>query len=113
MLKTRKRWISVLVAVAMVAAMMVPFVGTASATTSYSMTDVATVLSNASTQAIGDMVVTMDPATAMAINGLTGTASNALLYVQMPTSPAGYAVYVGTGVSTTTTVYANLAWGYV
>jgi hypothetical protein len=92
LLKTRKRWVSVLVAVAMVAAFMVPFAGTASATASYSMTNVATVVSNATTAtsapvAIGSSVVTMDPATAGSIAGQS-------LYLELPTTPVGYGLYV-------------------
>lgn len=88
MLKTRKRWISLLVAVAMVATLLVPFVGTASATATYSITGVSTVQAN-TTQVVGSLEVTMDPATANVANGQT-------LFLNLPSTPSGYALYLGT-----------------
>ena len=116
MLKTRKRWVALLVAVAMVAVLVVPFAGTASASTTYSVTNVATVTSpsiaNPATNPagwanIGDLVVTMDPATAQSLNGT----NSSFLYVQMPTTPTGYKISVQTlqteaGVATS--VYASV-----
>jgi hypothetical protein len=75
----------------MVAALLIPFAGTASATASYSMTNVATVVSNSVTatslQPIGSEVITMDPASAGAIGGQS-------LYLELPTTPTGYGLYV-------------------
>ena len=116
MLKTRKRWVALLVAVAMVAVLVVPFAGTASASTTYSVTNVATVTSPsiaspatnpAGWANIGDLVVTMDPATAQSLNGT----NSSFLYVQMPTTPTGYKISVQTlqteaGVATS--VYASV-----
>ena len=47
MLKTRKRWVSLLVAVVMVAGLLIPFVGTASAMCTYSITSVNTIVAGA------------------------------------------------------------------
>ncbi len=98
MLKTRKRWVALLVAVVMVAALLVPFVGTASASCTYGMTTTNTVAAGTGTaQPLGDLEATFDVP-----SWQTPTAS--AVYLSLPSSPSGYAFVVGGMTSASPTV---------
>jgi hypothetical protein len=91
LLKTRKRWVSLLVAVVMVAGLLVPFVGTASALATYSITNVANVSSGTGTpQILGSQEATFDAATWGSIVS-SGSSVNNYVYASLPSSPNGYA----------------------
>ena len=61
MLKTRKRWVSLLVAVVMVAGLLIPFVGTANALATYSITSVNNITAGSGTpQVCGTTEATFD-----------------------------------------------------
>jgi hypothetical protein len=89
-MKTRKRWVSLLVAVVMVAGLLVPFVGTASATCTYGASSMVTVTAGASTaQIIGTGTCTFDPASWVSVGSTSATGS--YVYNTLPSSPSGYA----------------------
>lgn len=104
MLKTRKRWISLLVAVAMVAVLLVPFAGTASASCTYAMTTVNTVVAgNGTPQQLGALEATFD------LPSWDSTTTASAVYLALPSSPSGYAFVVAgmTLASPTITLPAN------
>ncbi len=88
MLKTHKRWVSLLVAVVMVAGLLVPFVGPASAACTYGATTVMTVIAGAPYfQSVGTRTATFDVPTWDSIN-----ATNGFVYASLPVGPlSGYA----------------------
>ncbi len=72
----------------MIAAFMVPFAGTASASASYSIVGgVATVSANGSIQSVSSLEIAMDPVTATQANTKE-------VFLSIPTSPSQYALYV-------------------
>ncbi len=88
MIKTRKRWVSLLVAVVMVAALVIPFVGTASAGATYGIVGgVASVSATGATQPVSSLEIIMDPVTAQQANGQE-------VFLGIPTSPSGFALYI-------------------
>jgi hypothetical protein len=87
-LKTRKRWIALLTAVVMVAALLVPFAGTASAATTYSLSYVPSV--SAGTTVIPNnlfLTVTMDNTSALNLAG-------SQVILELPSTPSGYKMVV-------------------
>ncbi len=84
LLKTRKRWVSLLVAVVMVAGLLIPFVGTASALATYSITSVANISAGTGVpQAIGAGETTFDVPTWDSISTRTGPSSPVCLRARL------------------------------
>jgi hypothetical protein len=87
-MKTRSRWISLLVAVVMVAGLLVPFVGTAGALATYSITTVASISAGSGVaQVIGTQEATFDLPTWESTEGST----SGYVYASLPSSPNGFA----------------------
>ncbi len=86
MLKTRKRWVSLLVAVVMVAGLLVPFVGPASAMCTYNTTSVVNVTAGGAPQDIGAGEITFDIPTWDSIGTTNGS-----VYADLPSTPGGFA----------------------
>lgn len=103
MLKTRKRWVALLTAVVMVAALLVPFAGTASAATTYSLSYVPSVSSGGAAQHPPNLIltVTMDNSTAMAMTS-GGVAGQVIL--ELPSTPSGYSMTLG-GITNATGIF--------
>ncbi|APC09541.1 hypothetical protein MTJW_23960 [Moorella thermoacetica] len=85
MLKTRKKWISILLTLAMLVGLMVPLAAPASAASTYSMNYVQKVNAGYSGQ-IGTLTITMDPVSA-------STSTNNYVILSLPSSPSGYALF--------------------
>jgi hypothetical protein len=107
--KSRKRLVSLVVAVVMVAALLIPMVGTASASCVYTMTSTSKVVPSTATSAAspsgttvynadaeGNLVVTFDVP--------TFESSSKFVYMSLPENPGGYELYFDQ-----TTAQANLA----
>ena len=96
MLKTRKRWVSLLVAVVMVAGLLIPFVGTANASCTYGITSVNNISAGTGVpQVCGTGEETFDiPTWESAIGSTTD-----YVYKSLPSSPLGYAFYIGSSTS--------------
>ncbi|ACX53231.1 peptidase C11 clostripain (plasmid) [Ammonifex degensii KC4] len=87
MIKARKRWLSVLLTVAMLAALLVPLAQPAQAACTYSMTYIQKVKAGG-TYDIGTLVVTVDPVSAEASVGR-------YVVLSLPGSPSGYELFPG------------------
>lgn len=83
MLKTRKRWVSLLVAVVMIAGLLIPFTGTANALCTYSGSALMTVSAGIGTtsQQLGNGYTVFDAATWQASAG-------SYVYYSLPATPA-------------------------
>ena len=90
MVKTRKRLVSLVLAVVMVAALLIPMVGPASASCTYSMTTTNSItpgVNGASVNThIGNLVVTFDVP--------TFESSSKMVYMSLPETPGGYQLYI-------------------
>ncbi len=97
MLKTRKRWVSLLVAVVMVAGLLIPFVGTANALATYSITSVNNITAGSGTpQPCGTTEATFDVPT---WSSITPGGTTSYVYASLPSSPTGFAYYIGSDVA--------------
>ena len=96
MLKTRKRWIALLTAVIMIAALAIPFVGTASASTTYGLSTTASVKAGGAAQKLTSeyLTVTMD-------NTSAGNLGGNQVLLELPSSPSGYYFQLGSPTSLT------------
>jgi hypothetical protein len=102
LLKTRKRWVALLTAVVMIAALMVPFAGTASASTSYGLSFPAAVSAGATTTFTTEyLTVTMDNVSAQHLAG-------SQVVLELPSSPSNYGMVLD-GVSSATGAAGILA----
>jgi hypothetical protein len=93
LLKTRKRWVSLLTAVVMIAALLVPFAGTASAVTTYNVNTTPSV------QADGSLA--QQPGNFLQISADTVQASlanDSELFLDVQSSPSGFGIALGTPV---------------
>ncbi|ACX53230.1 copper amine oxidase domain protein (plasmid) [Ammonifex degensii KC4] len=87
MIKARKRWLSVLLTVAMLAALLVPLATPAQAACTYSM-DYVQKISAGYSGKIGTLIITMDPVSA---EGSVGK----YVVLSLPSSPSGYVLFPG------------------
>lgn len=95
MVKTRKRLVSLVLAVVMIATLLIPMVGPASANVAYSMTNIKKIYNTGeyvnTYQKIGQLEFTFDAASwNLASKAYSATNTN-FIYLMLPTSPAGYA----------------------
>ena len=110
MLKTRKRWVALLTAVCMIAAFCVPFVGTASASsatysTSYTPAVSAGVLTSFTSPNLY-LTVTMNNSDALNLAG-------SQMVMELPSSPSGYSMTLGTSIYDETGVFAGASFAPV